>query len=156
MVVGRFLNSRYSIIKIVYGNVEKKLYGIHWIASFSGCGGRDSSGKLLIDDADGLCDLISKGLEDIGANIFSRSTKQFEPQGATVLVGITESHASAHSWPEDKFMEFDFNTCNTNMDGDLLLDYIGNGIGASKVFYSKILRYGDSDEVVERGNIVYE
>ena len=152
VLVVKFLNLFCPVVKI-YGNVEKKLYGIHWIASFSGCRRRVDSGKLVIDDAEFLCGLICDGLVDIGANIFSKSVKQFYPQGATVLIGITESHASAHSWPEDGFMEFDFNTCNLDMDGNFLLDYIGKNIGASGCSFMKIMRYEDGSEISEKKDI---
>ena len=132
-----------------YGNVEHKLYGIHWIASYSECKKKSSNGKYVIDDLKELTEIISKGLVDIGAHIFSTSGKQFEPQGVSVLIGITESHASAHSWPEDNFMEFDFNTCNLKMNGEKLLKYLAKKIGAKKLHFSKVLRYTNSDEVVE-------
>lgn len=136
--------------------MKSKLYGIHWIAGYSGCEGRSPSGKLVIDDAEFLRSVISKGLKNIGADIFAESVKQFDPQGATVLIGISESHASAHSWPEDGFIEFDFNTCNLDMDGDWLLDYLAEEFGAGKFYFSKIMRYTDFDEVVESKEVIFE
>ncbi|MEA3248687.1 MAG: adenosylmethionine decarboxylase [Nanoarchaeota archaeon] len=136
--------------------MEQKLYGIHWIASYSGCENKNKSGKYVINDFNYLQELLSKNLEDIGATILSKTGKQFEPQGVTVLISIAESHASAHTWPEDNFMEFDFNTCNLEIDGERLLTKIAQEIGAKKLYFSKILRYEKSNKLVEEKTIKYE
>ena len=91
-----------------------KLYGNHWLAHFLECRGLADSGRLVIDDAVVLEKIINKALENVGAKVLFSNSYQFEPQGVTAVSGIAESHASVHTWPEDKFAEFDFNTCNAD------------------------------------------
>ena len=118
-----------------------KQYGNHWIAHYVLCEGKNSSSKLIIDNPAELEKILVEELEGIGAGILGTIPHKFEPQGATVLVGISESHASVHTWPEDYFAEFDFNTCNLQMDGQGLVDRFGKRIGARGYISQLVRRY---------------
>jgi len=117
-----------------------KLYGNHWLAHYIGCK-KTSGGWLVIDDADAVKKIIINALKNVKAKILFSNSYQFKPQGVTALVGIAESHASIHTWPEDEFAEFDFNTCNQDMDGEKVLREIGREIGAERVIFTKIERF---------------
>jgi len=54
--------------------------------------------------------------ERSGATILSVQGKQFEPQGVTVLVLLSESHLSIHTYPEKGFAALDCYTCGETVD----------------------------------------
>ncbi len=117
---------------------------------YIGCAKEIASGKLVINDALVLEKIINISLEKIGAKILFINSHQFKPQGVTVVVGIAESHASIHTWPEDNFAEFDFNTCNLKMDGEKVIREIGEKIGAERVVFTKVERFMGE---IEKGDI---
>ncbi|WP_159886166.1 adenosylmethionine decarboxylase [Paenibacillus puerhi] len=51
-----------------------------------------------------------------GATVLSFQAKQFKPQGATVLVLLSESHMSIHTYPEKGFAALDCYTCGQEVD----------------------------------------
>ena len=118
-----------------------KLYGNHWLVHFLECRKLTKAGRIVIDDAPVLEKIIVNALERENAHILFSNSYQFKPQGVTVVVGISESHASAHTWPEDKFVEFDFNTCNPGMSGEKIIREIGEKIGAKRAVFRKVERF---------------
>jgi len=117
-----------------------KLYGNHWLAHYIGCK-KTSRGRLVIDNADAVEKIIIRALKNMNATILFSNSYQFKPQGVTALVGISESHASIHTWPEDEFAEFDFNTCNLKMDGEKVIQEIGKAFGAERIVFTKVERF---------------
>ncbi|MEX2103919.1 MAG: adenosylmethionine decarboxylase, partial [Bacilli bacterium] len=53
----------------------------------------------LINKADFLEGHMRVAAEKCGATVLSVQAQQFEPQGATVLVLLSESHISIHTYP---------------------------------------------------------
>ncbi|TXK76796.1 adenosylmethionine decarboxylase [Paenibacillus sp. N3.4] len=90
-------------------------------------------GRHVAVDAWGVCfdrlndaDLLSKQMvqaaETSGATILSIQAKQFEPQGATVLILLSESHMSIHTYPEKGFAALDCYTCGETVDPNVAID----------------------------------
>lgn len=59
-------------------------------------------------DVAGLCE---RAIELSGMKAVNRFSHRFEPQGETVLFVLAESHFSAHTYPESKYMSIDCYTC---------------------------------------------
>ena len=110
---------------------ENPLLGNHWIVQYSGCKTR-RNGRLIIDSPKGLEQILLNAAKKVGAGILHSYSHQFEPQGVTAFVAISESHLSIHSWPEHSSACFDFFTCDPDMDGERVTDYVGREIGASR------------------------
>jgi S-adenosylmethionine decarboxylase proenzyme len=132
--------------------MQKKFKGNHWIVGYRECFARDDSGKLVIDSPEVLKKIMVRAAENIGANVLNSFCYQFSPQGVTCLIAISESHLSAHSWPEERYLEFDFNTCNPEMNGEELVKEIGKNIGAVKYSIRKLIRYTDCSAVEDEKN----
>ena len=83
-----------------------KARGKHIAADFVGVEHVDQ-----ISDVDSLAALLVDACKGSGATVLDVLTRQFEPQGATVLVLLAESHASAHAFPERAALMVDVFTC---------------------------------------------
>ena len=55
--------------------------------------------------------LILRAINKTGANIEGLKEKNFEPQGYSLVVLISERHASLHTFPEKKSIFIDYFTC---------------------------------------------
>ncbi|WP_454192317.1 adenosylmethionine decarboxylase [Paenibacillus sp. Marseille-Q7038] len=78
--------------------------------------------------------------EACGATVLSVQSKQFEPQGATVLVLLSESHLSIHTYPERGFAAIDCYTCGETVDPQLAIDYLVSVLKPDKTYAKKLVR----------------
>ncbi|KAF0864507.1 adenosylmethionine decarboxylase [Pseudomonas sp. LD120] len=97
--------------------------------------GRHTLGELYqiapekLNDLDALTQLLCAASAEAGATVCGTLTKRFEPQGATVLVMLEESHASFHTYPEHGALFLDIFTCGTTCDPVKAFDYICSNLG---------------------------
>jgi len=66
---------------------------------------------VLLDDAPEILRLLREACEESGAEVLHMWTRNFTPQGVTALIGLAESHASAHTYPEHGYVAIDIFTC---------------------------------------------
>lgn len=78
--------------------------------------------------------------EVCGATVLSVQSKQFEPQGATVLVLLSESHLSIHTYPEKGFAALDCYTCGETVDPQLAIDYMISVLKPEQTHATKLIR----------------
>ncbi len=78
--------------------------------------------------------------EVCGATVLSVQAKQFEPQGATVLVLLSESHISIHTYPEKGFAALDCYTCGETVDPQAAIDYLVSVLKPEKTYAKKLIR----------------
>ncbi len=88
--------------------------GIHLIGEWSGC--RVRSG--LLTRADELVALCVDAAHQAGLTVVGQSAHQFDPDGATVVVLLAESHLAVHTWPELAFVTADVFVCNLSGDNE--------------------------------------
>jgi S-adenosylmethionine decarboxylase len=79
--------------------------GTHCFLSLYDCDRR------VLDDIDTLISISETCAEVSGATVVQTIYKKFEPQGATVLTLLEESHISIHTWPERGEAAVDIFTC---------------------------------------------
>lgn len=65
----------------------------------------------LDDDLEILEAALVDAARAAGCTVEGIVRKKFEPQGASVLVLVSESHLSLHSWPEHGYVAIDIFTC---------------------------------------------
>jgi len=94
----------------------------------------------LLNDADFLESQLVEAAEACGATVLSVQSKQFEPQGATVLVLLSESHLSIHTYPERRFAAIDCYTCGETVDPQLAIDYLVSVLKPEKTYAKKLVR----------------
>ncbi|MBL0386646.1 adenosylmethionine decarboxylase [Tumebacillus sp. ITR2] len=96
----------------------------------------------LINNAEFLKSRMVEAAEKSGAHVLSVQYKQFEPQGATVLVLLSESHLSIHTYPEKGFAAMDCYTCGDTVDPEVAINYLLS-ILKPETAYPKLLKRGE-------------
>lgn len=81
------------------------MLGKHYLLNLYGCPFH------LLNDERFLIDLMENAAVASGATVVQTIYKKFEPQGATVLTLLEESHISIHTWPETGEAAVDIFTC---------------------------------------------
>lgn len=82
----------------------------------------ENLGKHCTLEIYGVCDSLLNNLEFIditmrnaaikaGATILDSCFHQFKPQGVTLILLLSESHISIHTWPEKGCAAIDIYTC---------------------------------------------
>ncbi|AEG14686.1 S-adenosylmethionine decarboxylase proenzyme [Desulfofundulus kuznetsovii DSM 6115] len=92
--------------------------GVHYIADLSMCRTNFTDHRELQDLALKVCRLA--GMRVIG---ITASTLTDGPNtGATVVVGLAESHLSVHTWPELEYAAVDLFTCGDPNRGKMAFE----------------------------------
>ena len=79
-------------------------YGRHLLLNFSGCEADMNNMEMIRQD---LVDAVNA----VGATILSHLEHQFTPTGVSVVLLLSESHASIHTYPEQQACFLDIFTC---------------------------------------------
>jgi S-adenosylmethionine decarboxylase len=93
-----------------------------------------------LNNAELLQSHMVEAAEACGATVLSVQSKQFEPQGATVLVLLSESHLSIHTYPEKGFAAIDCYTCGETVDPQAAIDYLVNALKPERTYAKKLIR----------------
>jgi len=93
-----------------------------------------------LNSAEWLQSQMVEAAEACGASVLSVQSKQFEPQGATVLVLLSESHLSIHTYPEKGFAAIDCYTCGETVDPQLAIDYLVSVLKPKTTHAKKLIR----------------
>lgn len=100
--------------------------GNHVLADISG------SVSPLLNDPSGLEFLLVSASTASGATVLQAHSHAFEPQGATAVVVLAESHVSIHTWPEWGGATIDAYTCGA-ADPERLVDLIVEGLAPTAI-----------------------
>jgi S-adenosylmethionine decarboxylase len=65
----------------------------------------------LLDDVEFITSTLLESAEKTKVTVVDYVSRKFEPQGVSVVVIISESHITIHTWPEFKYAALDFYTC---------------------------------------------
>ena len=84
----------------------------------------------LLNDGISLQGVMERGLERAGMTILNIFQHCFYPQGVTIVIALSESHVSCHTWPERGCIAIDVYTC---------------GEGNPKLVALELLKYFNSD-----------
>lgn len=69
----------------------------------------------LAEDVAYLEAALIEAAQAAGCGVEGVVRKKFEPQGASVLVLVSESHLSLHTWPEHDYVAIDVFTCGDGL-----------------------------------------
>ncbi|MBX8496733.1 adenosylmethionine decarboxylase [Pseudomonas cichorii] len=119
--------------------------GTHIFGQFSGLEFEILNDLRFLEGS--LLDSVSVG----GATVCGYISRKFEPQGATTLVLLSESHASIHTYPEIGCLFFDIFTCG-DCRPDLMVDSLILKLKPTTISRSSIVRrlYPDSSDLLSK------
>src|ERR1700730_4334374 len=103
----------------------------------------------LLNNAEWLEAQMVEAAEVCGATVLSVQNQRWEPQGATVLVLLSESHISIHTYPERGFAALDCYTCGETVDPQLAIDYMMSVLKPKITHAKKLVRGMGELQVVE-------
>ncbi|OZM74558.1 adenosylmethionine decarboxylase [Amycolatopsis antarctica] len=109
--------------------------GRHVLAELSGVA------PEKLNDIPFLRDALTQALVAADATVCQVIAHRFQPQGATVLALLAESHASIHTYPEIGAAFVDVFTCGVRADPEVAVHLLAEALGAM----------ADSVSVVDRG-----
>lgn len=72
--------------------------------------------RQKLDDLDLLVNLLKSAAYETGATVLDFCSKKFEPQGVTIVIMLSESHISIHTWPEKGEAIIDVFTCGEEVE----------------------------------------
>ena len=84
----------------------------------------------LLNDGDALVEVMKRGIERAQMTILNVFKHEFDPQGVTIVIALSESHVSCHTWPEEGCLAIDVYTC---------------GVGKPKLVAIELLKYLNSN-----------
>ena len=76
----------------------------------------------------------------VGLTVLEKSSRQFQPEGATSIYMLSESHLSMHSWPEHNYLAIDLFSCR-EVDENLVYTFIEE-LWPSAIIIHKIISRG--------------
>jgi S-adenosylmethionine decarboxylase len=85
----------------------------------------------LLNDVISLQEKMEKGISRANMTILNIFSHCFLPQGCTIVIALSESHVSCHTWPEEGCLAIDVYTC---------------GEGNPKLIAIELLKYLNSDK----------
>lgn len=100
----------------------------------------------LPDDAKLLEKILVNAAHSANATILGVVSHDFEPQGATVMVLLAESHISLHSWPEYNYVAIDVFTCGKQMDPAAAVKHLEDFFKPQKAESKTIIRGEDYEQ----------
>ena len=86
-------------------------------------------------------EVLNTAIEKSGINVVGKAFKDFGDEAFTVAFVLSESHFSAHYFPERNYMAIDCFTCGNE----------GNPIAAVAHIVNKLCTYESKIRVIERG-----
>jgi S-adenosylmethionine decarboxylase proenzyme len=84
--------------------------------------------KDRLDDLTFLTKLLRDAAVETGATVLDSCSKKFEPQGVTIVILLSESHISIHTWPERGSALIDIFTCGDDVDPFWAVPVINSGL----------------------------
>jgi S-adenosylmethionine decarboxylase proenzyme len=80
------------------------------------CDIRNIQNTDLLNDLEGLKNMMKQICSDFSFNILGEIQHLFTPQGCSIILLLSESHMTVHTFPERKYIAFDIYTCRQYED----------------------------------------
>jgi S-adenosylmethionine decarboxylase len=98
-------------------------------------------------------DFLQKIMKDAGekclATVLSVAYEKFDPYGGTVIVILSESHLSIHTYPEKGFAAIDCYTCGKNTEPNIAINYLIDKLKPKELYTKTLIRGLKKIEVIE-------
>jgi S-adenosylmethionine decarboxylase len=98
--------------------MEYSTYGRHIVVDLWGVD------FALLNNIDFLQEIMRVAGEKCLATVLSVVYEKFDPYGGTVIIILSESHLSIHTYPEKGFAAIDCYTCGKKTDPNKAINYL--------------------------------
>jgi len=88
--------------------------------------------------------ILIKALEKDNFGVLEEVSHKFEPVGFSIVVLLSESHASIHTYPEYNSLVFNLYSCRCSGDGKKVVKFLKEGLNPGDV------EFFERDVVVEK------
>ena len=123
--------SSFNLPKEMIVSPLKQKLGMHYIIDVQRCRNVD---KMAIDSVlEGIID--AAGLTEL-----KRQSHMFTPMGYTVVILLSESHLSVHTWPEFNAACFDLFTCSKSTMDTIAVQHVISSLIGGEINMRKIVR----------------
>ncbi|RLF40879.1 MAG: hypothetical protein DRN18_04320 [Thermoplasmata archaeon] len=109
---------------IYYGEIMK-FEGKHLLLAYKT--------NFNLEDTPSIKNILREAIINSGAKIEGISEKKFSPHGYSIVILISESHASIHTFPEESSLFVDYFACG-DVDIETFKDYLLKHIPAVEIF----------------------
>lgn len=103
----------------------------------------------VLDNIDFLREIMVDAAMKSSAKVLSVSDQKFDPNGCTILVLLSESHLSIHTYPEKEFAAIDCFTCGERVDPKVAIDYLIDLLKPAKIYSKTLIRGSNEIEVID-------
>lgn len=128
-------------------NISEKGFalGRHMTVEFYDCNSR------ILANAAKLKAIFLHAANVSGATVIDSYFHDFEPQGVSGVIVISESHFAVHAWPEHDYAAVDLFTCGENVNFDRAVKALAEGMESGQWIISSMMHRGIvGDNGVER------
>jgi S-adenosylmethionine decarboxylase len=94
----------------------------------------------VLDNVDFLQQIMIDAAEKSRATVLSVTYKKFDPSGCTILIVLSESHFSIHTYPEEEFAAIDCYTCGKKVDPHIAVNYLMDKLKPKKMYTKTLIR----------------
>lgn len=85
-----------------------------------------------LDNLDYLKEVLRTAANKANVSVLSMAEHRFKPQGTTLMLLLSESHLTIHTWPEYEAAAIDFFTCGPRENIKAGVDYIIDALTPKK------------------------
>jgi len=91
----------------------------------------------LLNNSNKLKEVLIDALKKENFNILGTVSHKFKPQGYSIVVLLSESHASIHTYPEYNSLAFDLYSCRGPKDGRKTYNLLVNHLKPKKIDFKE-------------------
>ena len=117
-------------------NMTACALGRHMTVEFYDCEAR------ILADTRRMEEVFLTAAKRAGATVIASHFHDFEPQGVSGVVIISESHFAVHAWPEHDYAAVDLFTCGDKVDFYRAIDELKTGMGSGQWCISSMMHRG--------------
>lgn len=117
-----------------FATEEYQFAGTHFVASYTECD------IEALSDVDSLHSAMQEAAEQSGATILQSIHHVFPPDGFTMVILLSESHASIHTYPEHGSCFVDLFTCGNKCSHEAFDTFLQSYLKPKKVDQQVLIR----------------
>jgi S-adenosylmethionine decarboxylase len=95
----------------------------------------------IIERSEELAPILESIVKQLNLTEVNRAFHQFSPRGTTGVIVLSESHLSAHTYPEDSKVYLDLFCCSKDFKPDKAAEVIKGTFGAEMFQWECVYRF---------------